>query len=105
MFARTSLSSSGSGHPGLGEGLGAQNESHRSELHTVRAIARVRRPGGHERTRTRGSVFNMSYSHAESPEAYATRLGLWLKDFGFDQTYRNRRIFFLHLVHELTCCM
>lgn len=46
-----------------------------------------------------GSDFNMSYSHAESPEAYATRLGLWLEDFGFDQAYRNRRIFFLHLVH------
>lgn len=46
--------------------------------------------------RTReGSDFNMS----ESPEAYATRLGLWFEDFGFDQAYRNRRIFFLHLVH------
>lgn len=50
--------------------------------------------------RTRdGSSFNMSYSHAESPEDYATRLSLWLKDFGFDEAYRNGRIFFPHLVH------
>lgn len=100
MFPRTSLSSSGSGHPDLAKRALVRKTSHiaRNYILCERLLEYGVLAGTTARTRE-GSDFNMSYSHAEFPEAYATRLGLWLKDFGFDQAYRNGSIFFLHLVH------